>query len=343
MSISISTSMLTDLSKRFMPTVAAVLLFSISMAGCVVNVPLPSQEVVEKTLSGTGQNKILLIDISGAISDSEKTGLLGISTEPRLTARIKDELMRAEEDDHIKAVLLRINSPGGLVTPSDIVHHEIVAFKERTGKPVAAHLMGVAASGGYYIALSADSISAQPTSVTGSVGVIAFMLNASGLMEKVGITNETVKSGRDKDVGSPFRPMTDADRAALRSIIDAMFEGFARVVREGRPEMSSESMEEVLEGGAFVAPRALELGLIDSVGYLDDTVDRLKSDLGLTEVRVVTYGRVSTFDDNIYSRSLRPVPSSPTSFPTTVNLVNIDASSFLESFSVSFMYMWLPN
>ena len=166
-------------------------------------------------------------------------------------------------------------------------------------------------------------------------------------MEMVGITNETVKSGRDKDVGSPFRPMTDADRAALRAIIDSMFEGFARVVREGRPEMSGESMEEVLEGGAFVAPRALELGLIDSVGYLDDTVDRLKSDLALTEVRVVTYGRVSTFDDNIYSRSLRHVPSSLTSSspssPTTVNLVNIDASSFLESFNVSFMYLWTAN
>ena len=138
-----------DLTKRFIPAIAAVL-FTISMAatGCVVNVPLPSQDVVEKTLSGTGQDKILLIDISGAISDSEKTGLFGISTEPRLTARVKDELRRAEEDDDIKAVLLRINSPGGLVTPSDIVHHEIVAFKERTGKPVAAHRMGVAASGG---------------------------------------------------------------------------------------------------------------------------------------------------------------------------------------------------
>ncbi len=301
-----------------------------------VSINLPSQEVVEKTISGEGKAKILLVDISGTINDEKKTGFLGMTDEPRLTSRVRDELKRAEEDDAVKAVLLRIKSPGGLVTPSDIIHHEIKSFKERTGKPVAAHLMGVAASGGYYIAAGADTITAQPTTVTGSVGVIIFMLNASGLMEKIGISNETLKTGDVKDAGSPLREMTEEDREVLQTIIDSMFERFIGVVREGRPSMTDEAIDEVSGGSVYVADRALELGLIDSIGYLDDTVEELKRELGVDEARVVTYGRVGSYDENIYSRA-------PTGGAPSVNLINIDASSLTEALGVKFMYLWMPN
>ena len=298
---------------------------------------MPSHEVVEKTISGKGAAKILLIDISGTITDEKKTGLLGLSDGPRLTSRIRDELMRAEEDDAVKAVILRINSPGGLVTPSDIIHHEILAFKERTKKPVVAHLMGVAASGGYYIAASADTVAAQPTTVTGSVGVIIFMLNASGLMEKIGIYNETLKTGGVKDAGSPFRTMTDEDRRVLQAVINSMFERFVEVVRKGRPSMSDAAIDEISSGSVYVADRALELGLIDSIGYLDDTVEGLKKDLGLDEARVVTYGPVGSYRENLYSRS--PAAGGVKS----LSLINIDASSIIDAFNVNFMYLWMPN
>lgn len=318
-----------------------LLLFVISalfIYGCAgVIPPATVMPLTERTVGGKGTDKILLVEVSGMISDKEKGDVLGLGfrKEPRLSARIREELDKAAKDSVIKAVILRLNTPGGEVTTCDIIHHEIEKFKEKSGTPVVAQLMGVATSGGYYIAASADKIIAHPTTLTGGVGVVAYRLSATGLMEKIGITDETVKSGGKKDIGSPLRPTTDEERLILQDIIDTMFERFMAVVKESRPTVGDEAVREIADGRVFSAERALEIKLIDSIGYMDDAVELAKKEAGVEEARIVTYARPSSYRANIYSRSDLALPQS-------INLVNIDAGGLTRLFNLSFMYLWMP-
>lgn len=267
------------------------LMITLVFTGCV---GLPTggiEPLEERVLEGEGTSKVLLIDISGVIHNKEVRNILGVKAEPRLTARVKEELMRAEEDSNIKAVILRINSPGGSVTPCDIIHHEIEEFKKRTGIPVIAHMMEVAASGGLYIALAADTIYAHPTSVTGSVGVIAYRADITGLLKKIGIEDDTIKSGDKKDIGSPLRSLTDEERAIMQEIIDSMQSRFFSLVKEARPNMSEAALMTVSDGRVFTAPMAKGLGLIDGLGYMEDSFKSAKKAAGLDKARLVTYSR----------------------------------------------------
>ena len=137
-----------------------------------------------------------------------------------LLVRVREELEKAAQDRKLKAVVLKINSPGGTVTASDILYHELDDFRRRTKLPMVAVMMDVAASGGYYIALAADTIVAHPTSVTGSIGVIMVTVNADGLLQKIGVTAAAIKSGPYKDMGSPLRALTPEERAIFQSVID---------------------------------------------------------------------------------------------------------------------------
>jgi signal peptide peptidase SppA len=141
---------------------------------------------------------------------------------------------KAEEDDNVKALIVRINSPGGTITSSDLIYREIDTFKSRRKVPVVAVMMDVAASGGYYAALAADTIVALPTTVTGSIGVIMLTVNAQGLMEKIGVAPLAIKSGEMKDAGSPFRPLTTEERAVFQSVIDQMYGRFVTLISRSR-------------------------------------------------------------------------------------------------------------
>jgi protease-4 len=317
-----------------MKTSLLTVIITLFSAGCIALPPSSPRPLQERSIGGEGSDKILLIEITGLISDKEKGDILGFRKEPRLTARITEELEMAERDRRVKAVILRINTPGGVVTTCDIIHHELERFTEKRKIPVVAQLMGVAASGGYYIAASAEKIVAHPTTVTGGIGVVAYRLNAAGLMEKIGITDDTIKSGEKKDLGSPLRPMTDEDREIVQGIIDTLFERFKQVVREARPEINDD-LPEIFDGRVFTAGRALELGLIDRIGYMDDTVELAKELAGLKEARVISYARPSAYRANIYSRS-EPI------VPHQLNLFNIDGSGITRFFGLSFMYLWLP-
>jgi protease-4 len=314
------------------------ILITFFIQGCVGLPSVPSvRPLTERFLGGKGRDKILVIDISGMISDKEKGDILGIglSKKPRITARIREELDMATEDKRIKAVILRINTPGGDVTTCDIIHHELESFKEKTDMPIVAQFMGIAASGGYYIAASADKLVAHPTTVTGGVGVVAYRVNASGLMDKIGISNETIKSGEKKDLGSPLRSMTDEEREILQGIIDGMFVRFMNVVREARPGIEDEAIGEIADGRVFTAERALEIKLIDRIGYMDDAIEIAKEEAGIEEARIVTYARPASYRANIYSRSDLDAPPS-------INLFNIDVKGISRFFNLSFMYLWVP-
>ena len=310
-----------------------IFLLSIFLSGCVV-ITLPTAEpLIEKVIGGEGDAKVLLIDISGIITDSDRKDAV-FSTKQNMTARIREELDKASVDEDVRAVVLRIDSPGGAVTTSDIIAHEIKKFREKKKVPVIAELMDVAASGGYYIAAASDRIIAHPTTVTGSIGVVAFSVNASGLLEKVGITNQTIKSGDKKDIGSLLRPMTGDERIIIQSIIDDLYERFLDIVMDGRKgSFTRDELKKIADGRVYTARQALDLKLIDEIGYLDDAVEAAKSKAGIKEARLITYAPPRSYRNNIYS-SLEDLPVS-------INLVNIDAGSFTGRLGMSFMYLWM--
>ncbi|MDP2689834.1 MAG: signal peptide peptidase SppA [Deltaproteobacteria bacterium] len=309
------------------------------LSGCVF-ISLPGvKPLTEKTIGGEGKAKILLMDISGVISEESGVNALGVETERKLTERVREELDMAAADDSVKAVVLRINSPGGSVTTSDIISHELKKFKEKKKIPVVAELMDVAASGGYYVAARADEIIAHPTTVTGSIGVIAYNFDASGLMTKVGIVNETVRSGEKKDIGSPLRPMTEGERRILQSVIDSMYERFLDVIMEGRAgRFTREDLKGLADGRIFTAPQALKHKLIDSIGYLDDAVEAAKKRAGVEEATIITYAPRSSYKSNIYSG----LGLGGGTAPGQINLINIDGRGLIPGPSVRFMYLWTP-
>jgi len=169
---------------------ALLLLALVVLAGCsVVSVDLtpPVRPLKESTLEGKGRDKVLLLELAGVLAEEP---IFTLESRPAvaLLARVREELEKAAEDDQVKALVLRINSPGGTVTASDILYHEIKRFKDRRKVPVVASILDVGASGGYYVALAADRIVAHPTTVTGSIGVLMLTVNSSGLLEKIGVS-----------------------------------------------------------------------------------------------------------------------------------------------------------
>jgi protease IV len=292
----------------------------------------PLQEHVIK--KGTSSDKILVISIDGPIMDAEKKDFMGNTLDTSITARVKEELDLARKDPQVRAVLLRIDSPGGSVTPCDVIYNEIVTFKKEKKIPVVVQMGSITASGGVYIAASADRIIASPTTVTGSIGVIAQLMSAKDLLDKIGVKGETIKSGDKKDMGSPFRSLTEEERALFQDVINSMYERFLSVILEGRKNLDEKRLRSFADGRIFTAKKALEYGLIDSIGYTDDAIaqtEKLSYSAGAT---IVTYSRPGHYVPNIFSSS------APTS--TTINLLNLDSSFLEERFGMRFMYMMQP-
>jgi protease-4 len=294
---------------------------------------LPVQAPIEeKRLSGTGAEKVLLIDLSGVISSHGNDGLV---ERPSMVAQIKEQLSRAAEDSKVKALVLRINSPGGTVTASDIIYHELQAFKRKRNVPVIASIMDVGASGGYYVAMAADKVLVHPSSVTGSLGVIMMTVNARGLLEKVGLEANTITSGPRKDMGTPFRAMTDGEREIFHTVIMSFYERFLTVIHEGRKNLTSEDIRKFADGRIYSGEQATALGLTDGIGYLDDAIELAKREAGMTKASIVTYRRPGEYKNNIYSQLLGgggPIFS----------LANLDLTAMFRGGTPQFMYLWMP-
>jgi protease IV len=289
----------------------------------------------EYTLQGIGKEKILMIPIKGSISDNNKD--FSFSRKPSMVQTIVAQLRKAEKDKDIKAVVLEIDSPGGSVTASDMLYHEIVRFKERSGVKLAAVMMGVAASGGYYIALPADHIWAHPTSITGSIGVIFLRPNLSGLMGKIGLDVEVDKSGKNKDMGSPFRKATGEEQQIVQGLIDELAGRFLTLVVTHR-KLSDETRSKISSARIYAADDALRLGLVDQVGYLDDAIKKTAQMTGLPEnPKVVVYRRSEVADDNLYNTH-----SSRSSIPE-INLIDPGLTESIPPLRSGFYYLWLPG
>src|SRR5262249_43032332 len=167
-------------------------------------------------------------------------------------------------------VVLRIDSPGGSVSASDTLYHEILSWKTEKKKPVVAFFNGLSTSGAYYLAMASDQIVAHPASVTGSIGVIMPGLSIEGLMDKYGVADQTLTSGPFKDTGSLFRDMRPDEKKQLQSVIDDLYGRFTEVVATGRPALDKAKIHSLADGRVYSAQQALAVGLVDRLGYLED-------------------------------------------------------------------------
>jgi protease-4 len=215
--------------------------------------------------------KVAVVEVTGMIVDASNT---------------IEELKDYAKDTSVKAIILRINSPGGAVAPAQEIYNEIVKVKEK--KKVVVSMGAVAASGGYYIAAPADRIVANPGTLTGSIGVIMELPNVSGLMEKIGIETQVIKSGRHKDLASVFKSLTPKEREILQAVLDDVHNQFIEAVSQAR-NMKFEDIKELADGRIFTGKMALELGLIDELGNMEDAIMIAGKLSGITgEPHVVT-------------------------------------------------------
>jgi protease-4 len=233
-------------------------------------------------ISRPATGKIAVISLSGTITAGDSSLLSGSTITPELVRRY---LTRAERDAAVRAIVLRIDSPGGEIAPCQEILWEIEKVKQT--KKVVVSMGGTAASGGYYISTQADKIVALPSTMTGSIGVRSYVVNIQGLLDKLGIQIETFKGGRYKDMYSGYRELTPEEKAITQAMIDEYYEQFVDVVAEGRG-LSKEVVRNLATGQPYTGSEAKELGLIDELGDLDRAIDLAKELSGL-ESAVVEY------------------------------------------------------
>ena len=313
-------------------------LLTLLIAGCsVVSVDLTPQvrPLREETVEGRGDAKILLMDVSGFLTDEGPPRGLSLGASPPrvpFLVRLREELLKAEKDRDVRALVVRINSPGGTVTASDIVFRELTLFRQTRKIPIVAMMMDVAASGGYYVALAADTIVAHPTTVTGSIGTIMVSLNAEGLLQKIGVSTATIKSGERKDMGSPFRTLTPEERAIFQAVIDDLHRQFVAKLVERR-RIPSEKAASIADGRIYTAEQALALGLIDRVGYVPDALEAARRAIGVDEARVVVYHRPRQYRATYYAQAETPAGGIESSLAPLASLLGGGPR---------FLYLWWP-
>lgn len=289
----------------------------------------------ERVLSGKSDQKVLVIPVKGKISDAPDEGML--RSRPSMMQELVSQLDMAAKDPKVRAVVMVVNSPGGSAMASDIIYKELSDFKEKTGAKLVVSMLDLAASGGYYISLPADWIVAHPITVTGSVGVIMARARVTGLMDKLGLSVTAHTSGRNKDMGSPFRAATDEEKALFQDITDDMAARFLGLVKERR-KLTPEAAAEVSTARIFTAARARELNLVDEIGYMKDAIAKARELAGLPEdAKVVAYRRTDFPDDNVYNPSTMNASA-------RASLVDLGLPPLAPAnLSPGFYYMWLPG
>lgn len=265
---------------------------------------------------GPSRNKIAMISIQGTIYGD-------------VANDVYRQLKIVRKDKRIKGVIVRVNSPGGTISASDQIYKEISKFREEENKPVVAFMQGVAASGGYYTSVACDKIIAEPTTITGSIGVISWYLVVQELLEdKLGIMPVTIKSGLKKDWPSSFRkPQPEEIQYMRDKVITPALERFVEVVAEGREGiLSIEEVRELADGGIFGAKEALEEKLIDQVGYLDEAIELIKSLAGIEKAQVIQYQKPFSLSDFFSYKK--------------ANLLKLNRATLYELGTPQILYLW---
>ena len=291
---------------------------------------------------GWGGGKIAIIEVEGMLMNARAGGFLAPTENP--VSKFTQQLEVAERDSSVKAVVLRINSPGGTVTASDTMYELLRKFRKNSGKPVVASTQEVAASGGFYVACAADTIVVQPTSVVGSIGVIFESVAFKGTLDKLGVTATSIKSGYLKDLGSPWKLLQDDERQIMQQLVDEYFARFVKVVRENRRvsetvagdlnDYKKAGYSGVYSGRVFSGAKAVELGLADQTGLLSDAIDIARKLSKAPKASAVIYSRPYGYGGSIYASSPPPPPQAG-----VVHLALPEQTGLLPT---GFYYLWRP-
>jgi protease-4 len=272
------------LSSWFVRVLCSFLLLSV-----IVNFALISSQSSLTQLNSSSQEAF----VSGDRDAKDRIAIIKLegTIMPPFTGRILDMIESASEDDTIKGVLLSIDSPGGFVADSHQIYHRLKQLAEK--KPIYVSMKRIAASGGVYAAMGigeTGKIFAEPTTWTGSIGVIIPRYDMTGLSEKFGVTSDSLTTGEFKDSLNPFRPLSDRDREVWGAIIDDSFDRFVAIVAEGRAGLDEATVREKLATGQiFTANQAVENGLIDAIAFEDEVIETMQTDLNIESMGVITY------------------------------------------------------
>ena len=305
--------------------------------------PVPADRTLEETTvlneGGFSPAKVALIEVSGVLMDQQQKGLFSEGEHP--VSMFLEMIDKASRDSSVKAIVLRINSPGGSVTASDLMYSEVLRVRNdpKLKKPVVAVIMDVGASGAYYVACGCDEIIANRTSIVGSIGVIFQTMNLKGTFDKIGVETLAIKSGKMKDAGSLYRSLTEDEKKVFQGLVDNFFSRFVEVVAAGRPNLSQEKIREFSDGRVWTAEQAKELGLVDRIGTLRDSLEGVKGKINATRLRVVAYHRPLDWKPTIYA-------SAGTEAGTVNNnysLLNVNVPGLANPMMPQFLYLWAPG
>lgn len=306
----------------------------------------PKLQVLEPAKGWLTKDQVLLVPLSGIVNIGSADSPLA---PPGMLATLKDRLQAAAVNKRVKAVVLRIDSPGGEVTASDLIHREIMEFKERRKIPVIAWLGTMATSGGLYVAMAADEIYALPTTLTGSIGVVTMLPGLMGLSDKLGVEMRIIKSGENKDIGSPWRPLSDEQRAIFEGLISAYNDRFRGVILESRLEkgLSPEKFTTLADGRVFDAETARGIGLVDGILYPSQILARARELAGLSDAKLVSYEYAAHYRGNFYSQFSLPDPQNMWSlWASHVNFLGMaqggQGGMTLPGGRPAFLYLWVP-
>lgn len=330
-----------------MPVLSRLCLLALVVAliGCgpttfVVGVAPGDQRLVAKTVAsakGKTKDRVAIIDVTGLIMNARTPGLLQDGENP--VSRFRETLDTAARDKRTKAVIVRINSPGGAVTASDAMYRDLLAFKEKTKKPVVVLMMDVAASGGYYLACAGDHLIAYPSTVTASIGVIIQTVSLQPALSSIGIQTEAITSGPNKDAGSPLSAMTESHRAVLKDMVDEFYASFTDIVRQARPMISESDFKMATDGRIVSGEKAKAVGLVDELGDLDEAFTKAKELTELSDAALIRYHRPLEYVGSPYAAA----PQANTG-GTQVNLFQLNLDKALGGLSTpGFYYVWLPG
>jgi protease-4 len=293
--------------------------------------------VVEMPLGGAcaaGEPKIAVVDVDGLMLNMDMTGLNSLGENP--VSLFREKLDAIAGDPCVRAVVLRINSPGGGVTATDIMWRDLQAFRAKTKCPVVACLLDVATGGAYYLATASDRIVAHPTTITGGIGVILNRYNLSGAIGYFSLQALPIKSGKNIDLGSEVVTEPSPERKQLlQTIAEELHQRFRQVVAQARPGIAATPREELFDGRVFTAQHALQFQLIDRIGYLDDALEAARELAHVPCGRIVLYHRCNDPAHSIYAVTPN-VPLQNTLLP--ISVPGLDRSRL-----PTFLYMWQPD
>ncbi|MCE5229280.1 signal peptide peptidase SppA [bacterium] len=292
------------------------------------------REIVKQADHWYTTDQVLLIPLSGVVTEGSMRSYLG---EPGMLIALKDRLDVARKNKLIKAVVIRIDSPGGTITAADLIYHEIVEFKKETKLPVVAILGDTAASGGLYVAMAADEVYALPTTLTGSIGVIIQLPGIKRLSDKVGVEMRTIKSGPHKDLASMWNEMSPDERAIFQKMIDQYYARFLGTIIASRAKhgLEESKLRAIADGRVFSPEVAVGAKLIDGIKYPEAVYDRAKGLADIKDAEIISYEYPNNYRGNIYARANDAKPTAD------VNLINIDLG-LGDQAAPHFLYMWKP-